>query len=173
MVVAFSSCARILGQCSTIQSLHALFFFKVEISSHKLIPLFRPGSVNSGSVRWDDCNWIFPDALCVSSFPDRFPHSAWTSAWSAYSNFDGSRVYACLGVTYHLRFWQNDQGLLCATAVTWGWKGHLVRVSIQSWLRRRKNTSYTDRQILQPVHPVKWRAVQTGNIHRQFFFFFQ
>ena len=26
------------------------FFFKVEISSHTLIPLFMPGSVHSGSV---------------------------------------------------------------------------------------------------------------------------
>ena len=37
------------GECSTIYSLHALFFFEVEISSCKLIPLFRPGSVHSGS----------------------------------------------------------------------------------------------------------------------------
>ena len=27
-------------------------------------------------------------------------------------------MYACLGVTCHLHFWQNDRGLLCATAVT-------------------------------------------------------
>ena len=31
-----------------------------------------------------------------------------------------SRVYACLGVTCHLHFWQNDRGLLHATAVTRG-----------------------------------------------------
>ena len=31
------------------------------------------------------------------------------------------KVYACLAVTCHLHFWQNDQGLLCATAVTRGW----------------------------------------------------
>ena len=30
----------------------------------------------------------------------------------------GSRVYACLGVTCHLRFWQNDRDLLRATVVT-------------------------------------------------------
>ena len=28
------------------------------------------------------------------------------------------KVYACLAVTCHLRFWQNDRGLLRATAVT-------------------------------------------------------
>ena len=34
------------------------------------------------------------------------------------------KVYVCLAVTCHLRFWQNDQGLLCATAVTQGWNGY-------------------------------------------------
>ena len=29
-------------------------------------------------------------------------------------------MYACLGVTYHLHFWQNALGLLRATAVTQG-----------------------------------------------------
>ena len=48
----FLTFARIFGECSTIHSLLAFFFFfffKVEISSHTLIPLIRPGSVNSGS----------------------------------------------------------------------------------------------------------------------------
>ena len=34
------------------------------------------------------------------------------------SDFIGSRMYACLGVTCHLHFWQSDQGRLCATVVT-------------------------------------------------------
>ena len=33
------------------------------------------------------------------------------------------KVYACLAVTCHLRFWQNDRDLLRATAVTRGWNG--------------------------------------------------
>ena len=51
VVVALSSLTRILGECSTIHSPPALFFFffKVEIGSRKLIPLFRPESVHSGS----------------------------------------------------------------------------------------------------------------------------
>ena len=36
------------------------FFFKVEISSGTLIPLFTPGSVHSGSASWDDCDRVFP-----------------------------------------------------------------------------------------------------------------
>ena len=34
------------------------------------------------------------------------------------------KVYACLAVTCHLHFWQNDQDLLHATAVTLEWNGY-------------------------------------------------
>ena len=34
------------------------------------------------------------------------------------------KMYACLAVTCHLHFWQNDRGLLHATAVTRGWNGY-------------------------------------------------
>ena len=106
--------------------------FKVEISSRTLIPLFRPGSVHSGSASRDDCDQVFSDELYVSSFLDRFPHCAWTAAWSAHPNFDGSRVFACFGVTCHLHFLQNDWGLLYAAVVTQGWNGHQIRVTTQS-----------------------------------------
>ena len=49
----------------------------------------------------------------------------------------GSVVYACLGVSCHLHFWQNDKGLLRATVVTQGWNGHQIRDSTQNWLWRR------------------------------------
>ena len=110
LVVAFSSLARILGECLTIHAPLVLFFLKVEISLCTLIPFFMPESVHSGSVSWD-CGWTFPDKLSVSSFLDRFPHYAWPAAWSAHSDFAVSRVYVCLGVTCHLHFWQNDWGL--------------------------------------------------------------
>ena len=61
MVVAFSSHARILEEFSTIHSLLALFFFKVEISSRTLIPPFKPGSAHSDSASSDDCERVFPD----------------------------------------------------------------------------------------------------------------
>ena len=61
---------------------------------------------------------VFPDKLHMSSFPDRFLHYTWTTVKSAYSDFIGLRVRDCYGVTCHLHFWQHDQGLLCATAVT-------------------------------------------------------
>ena len=64
----------------------------------------------------------------VSLVPDRFPHYAWTAALSAHSDFVGSRVFACLGVTCHLHFGHNGRGLLRATVVTRGWDGHRIRV---------------------------------------------
>ena len=97
------------------------FFFEVEISSHTLIPLFRPGLLHSGSASWDDCDWVFPDDLHVSLFPDRFQHYAWTVALSAHSDLVRSKVYACLGVTCHLHFWQNDQGILNQTGSISKW----------------------------------------------------
>ena len=107
-------------------------FFYGEISSRTLIPHFMPGSVHSGSAGWDDCGRMIPDKLRVSSFPNWFPHYAWTAAWSAHSDFVGSRVYACFGVTFHLHFWQNDRGLLRVTAVTRKWCGHRTRASRES-----------------------------------------
>ena len=115
---------------------HGVFFvvvcFEVEISLHTPIPLFTLGAVHSGSASWDDSSRMCLDMLHVSSFPDRFPHYASTAAWSAHSDFVGSRLYACLGVACHVHFWQNDHGLLCATAVTRGWNRHWIRVSTQS-----------------------------------------
>ena len=53
LMVAFFSLASILEgeKSSTIHPTPAFFFFffEVEISSRTLIPLFRPGSVHSGS----------------------------------------------------------------------------------------------------------------------------
>ena len=104
-----------------------------------------PGSVHSGSASWDDCGQMFSDKLRVSSFPDRFPHYVRTAAWSAHSDCVGSMVYACLGVTCHLHFWQNDRGLLRVTAVIRGWNGYRIRVSTQSLTLQKK--------ILPPLLP--------------------
>ena len=69
VVVTFFSCARILGECSTINSPPALFFFfLVEISSRRLIPLFRPGSAHNGSASWDDCDRVFVTSCVWARF---------------------------------------------------------------------------------------------------------
>ena len=97
VVVAFSSRARIWGECSDNSFPACAFFFfsssffvlvlfcffvffvvvfLVEIIFRTLIRLFTPGLVHSGSASWDDCKRVFPDELRVSSFPDRFRHYA-------------------------------------------------------------------------------------------------
>ena len=85
----FFSFARILGRlfersfpacvCVCV-CVRVCVLFQVESSSSARIPLFTPGSVHSGSASWDDCGWMFPVELRMSSFPDRSPHYAWTAA---------------------------------------------------------------------------------------------
>ena len=51
-------------------------------------------------------------------------------------------MYACLAVTCHLHFWQNDQDFLCATVVTRGWNGYRTKS------QHRKST--LEKKILPP-----------------------
>ena len=121
------------------------FFFEVEINLCTLIPLFRPGSIRSGSVSWDDCCWMFPDKLLVSLFPNRFPHYALTEAELPYSDFVGSRVLVRSCVTCHLHFWQNDWGLLHATVVT---------IGVEQTQNESQHTKLTlDKKIIWPLLP--------------------
>ena len=51
-------------------------------------------------------------------------------------------MYACLAVTWHLHFWQNDRDFLRATAVTRGWNGY------RNKSQHRKST--LEKKILPP-----------------------
>ena len=73
-----------------------------------------------------------------------------------------TRVYACLGVTCHLRFWQNDRDLQRANAVTRGWNGHRISQRTQLTLEkinspaapariRTRNLSITSSAALLPI----------------------
>ena len=61
------------------------------------VHLFHSLGQNQSTVaqRAETTDRVFPDELRVSSFPDRFPHYSRTAAYSAHSDFVGSRVYAC------------------------------------------------------------------------------
>ena len=48
------------------------------------------------------------------------------------------KVCVCLAVTCHLRFWQNDQGLLRATAVTRGWNRYQNKSQHRKWTLEKK-----------------------------------
>ena len=70
------------------------------------------------------------------------------------------KVYACLGVTCHLHFWQSDRGLLRAAAVTRGWNGY------RNKSQHRKLT--LEKKILPPLQqgfePATFRSrVQRSN----------
>ena len=86
---------------------------------------------------------MFPDRLRVSSFPDWFPHCAWTAVQSAHFDFVRSKVFACLGVTCYLHFWQNGRGLLRVTAVTRWWNGHQ---------NKSQHTKLTQEKKILPPH---------------------
>ena len=53
------------------------------------------------------------------------------------------KVYACLAVTCHLHFWQNDRDLLHASAVTRGWNGY--------WNKSQHKKSTMEKKILLPL----------------------
>ena len=47
-----------------------------------------------------------------------------TNAEARFNKIHIRKVYACLAVTCHLTFWQNDRDFLRATVVTRGWNGY-------------------------------------------------
>ena len=47
-----------------------------------------------------------------------------TNAEARFNKSHIRKVYACLAVTCHLHFWQNDRDILRATVVTRGWNGY-------------------------------------------------
>ena len=96
------------------------FFFWVAISLRTVIPLFWPCSIHSGSSSRDDCVPWRVECELVSLIGS----NTVTGQQSAHSDFVGWRVYACVGVTCQLYFWQNDRGLLRVTAVTRGCNRH-------------------------------------------------
>ena len=66
--------------------------------------------------------WLAPHEIAVVSV--QVLCTPYSHAWCHFMQSCMRKVYACLAVTCHLHFWQNDQDLLHATAVTWGWNGY-------------------------------------------------
>ena len=65
-----------------------------------------------------------------------------TNAEARFNKSHIRKVYACLAVTCHLHFWQNDRGLLRATVVTRGWNGY--------WNKSQHRKSTLEKKILPP-----------------------
>ena len=105
------------------------FFFKWRFAHAHLFHSLGQNQSTSVAQQAETTGRLFPDKLRVNLFLDRFPHYVWTAFSQPTLIWLG---HVCLGVSCLLRFWQNDQGLLHATAVTWGRNGHWKRVSTQS-----------------------------------------
>ena len=65
-----------------------------------------------------------------------------TNAEARFNKSHIHKVYACLAVTCHLHFWQNDRDFLHATVVTRGWNGY------RNKSQHRKST--LEKKILPP-----------------------
>ena len=65
-----------------------------------------------------------------------------TNAEARFNKTHIRKVYACLAVTCHLHFWQNDRDFLRATVVTRGWNGY------RNKSQHRKST--LEKKILPP-----------------------
>ena len=70
------------------------------------------------------------------------------------------RVHACLAVTCHLHFWQNDWDLLHAIAVTQGWNGY--------WNKSQHRKLTTEKKSVLPLLPglkpmTFWSQVRYSN----------
>ena len=65
-----------------------------------------------------------------------------TNAEARFNKIHIRKVYACLSVTCHLHFWQNDRDFLRATVVTRGWNGY------RNKSQHRKST--LEKKILPP-----------------------
>ena len=79
--VAVSSLTRILGECSTIHSPPALFFLKWRLAPHiNSTLLCQDQSTVAQRAKTTVIECSLTVKLRVSSFPDRFPHYAWTGA---------------------------------------------------------------------------------------------
>ena len=65
-----------------------------------------------------------------------------TNAEARFSKIHIRKVYACLAVTCHLHFWQNDRDFLRATVVTRGCNGY--------WNKSQHRKSTLEKKILPP-----------------------
>ena len=81
-----------------------------------------------------------------------------TNAEARFNKIHIRKVYACLAVTCHLHFWQNDRDFLRATVVTRGWNGY------RNKSQHRKST--LEKKILPPFQQGFERATFQSRVRR-------
>ena len=88
------------------------------------------------------CSWVAPGKESVPEW-----HQGKSLFLSGFMQNNICIVHACLAVTCHLHFWQNDQDLLRATAITRGLNRHRNNTYHQS----TKNNSTTNTRTPYPT----------------------
>ena len=77
-------------------------------------------------------------------------------------------MHACLGVSCHLHFWQNDRGYLHATEVTQGWNGHWISQHTKSNLEKKILPPLLPGFELTTFQSRVWRFIKLYRlVHRQ------
>ena len=84
--------------------------------------------------------WLVPHEMLPSR---RVLYTPYNHASCHFTQSHIHKVYACLAVTCHLHFWQNDRDFLRVTVVTRGWNGY------RSKSQHRKLT--LEKKILPPL----------------------
>ena len=136
MVVAFSSRARILGECSTIHSPPALFFLLKWLAhtNSTLYAMISPQWLSELRRLWPSVHWRVVCEFASWSVPTLCLDSGIVSPLRL-RRVKGECVFKFNLLPALLAEWP---GSLYATAVTRGWNRHWIRVSTQSWFWRRK-----------------------------------
>ena len=85
------------------------------VSSHVILhpPKWCTYSAGIAGATWNCCRL---GAFCV--------HHNYNHAPSHFTQSHRRKVHACLAITCYLHFWQNDRGLIRATAGTRRWNGY-------------------------------------------------
>ena len=116
----------------------------------KILPPFQQGfepATFQSRVRCSN-HWAIPAPNCLLLFLSWCLMSSdviWhirDKLWPMPKHGSIRKVYACLAVTWHLHFWQNDRDFLRATVVTRGWNGY------RNKSQHRKST--LEKKILPP-----------------------
>ena len=99
--------------------------------------------------------WLVPHETAAIS-----AHSVYTIQPCHFMQSHRCKVYACLAVTWHLHFWQNDWGLLRATAVAQGWNRYRNKSQHRKLTLEKKILL----SLLQGFKPTTfWSRVQRSN----------
>ena len=150
-----------------------IFFvcFKVEINLRALCwSRISPQWLSELRWPWESIPWPvvcdFVSLMGYHTIPGQHNQPTLTLFGRRSSWLVGSRVYACLAVTCHLYFWQNDKGLLCAPVVTQGWNRYWSKSQHRKLTLEKKGLPF----LLSVIKPAAfWSQVRRSTTELHYF----